>query len=410
VLTRSLKFGDHIRRAAGVAVLAGVGAIALGLDTGVLGRLSYGVSPRLENFLVEGSSKRPGSSTRESGAVPQIDRVMPAVYPEPPHFQKLPVEGTMPNFAGATEWINSPPLSPESLRGKVVLVDFWTYSCINCLRTLPYIREWADKYKAEGLVVVGVHSPEFAFEKSSSNIQRALQDLKITYPIAVDSDFSIWRAFKNHYWPALYFVDSQGRIRHHQFGEGGYAESEQVIQQLLAEAGRPVASTTLIAPQGEGTQAAPGAERAASDETYLGANHTSDFVSASGVSIDGSQGFEPAKSLRLNQWTLSGDWAVLGDRVSLRRGAGSIVYRFKARDLHLVLGPATDGKPVEFRILIDGEPPLEDHGFDVDAHGNGTIDTHRLYQLVRQAGGSRERTFEIEFKNPGADAFVFTFG
>ncbi len=409
-LTRSLNLGDHIRRVAGVAVLAGVAAIALGLDTGVFSRFSYGASSKLEDFLVEGSTKRASEPTSRVDESASPARAMPAVYRESSQSPKLPVEGTMPIFAGATEWINSPPLEVEDLRGKVVLVDFWTYSCINCLRTLPYIRGWADKYKDQGLVVIGVHSPEFSFEKSSSNVHRALQDLRISYPIAVDSDFSIWRSFNNHYWPALYFVDAQGRIRHHQFGENGYAESEEVIQQLLAEAGRPVASPSLVVPQGEGTQAAPGPDQSSSEEAYLGSDHKSDFVSPDRVLLNGSRTYQPATSLRLNQWTLSGDWTLWGDRISLRQGAGSIKYRFKARDLHLALGPTTDGRPVPFRVLLDGRPPLNDHGFDVDAQGRGTVDTHRLYQLVRQAGGNKERLFEIEFANPGAEAFVFTFG
>jgi thiol-disulfide isomerase/thioredoxin len=313
----------------------------------------------------------------------------------------------MPALNGATAWINSPPLAVGDLRGKVVLVDFWTYSCINCLRTLPYIRGWAQKYKDQGLVVIGVHSPEFAFEKNSVNVHRALQDLHITYPVVVDSDFAIWRSFDNHYWPALYFVDAQGRIRHHQFGENGYAESEEVIQQLLAEAGRPVSLPSLIVPRGEGTQAAPGADQPSSEETYLGSDHQEDALSG-GRFPDGPSA--PAAPLRLNRWALSSGWKVLDDRVSLRTGSGSIRYRFKARDLHLVLGPSGDGKPVAFHVLVDGRPPLNDHGSDVDAQGKGTVDTHRLYQLVRQAGGSRERLFEIVFDSPGVDAFVFTFG
>ncbi len=408
LLTRSLRLGDQVRRVAGIAVLAGVGAIALGVDTGVLGKFSYGISSGLENFLVEGpwkSAPVPKSQTEED---PSRARARPAFFRESLPSQALPVEGIMPTLDGAKEWINSPPIAANDLRGKVVLVDFWTYSCINCLRTLPYIRGWAQKYKDQGLVVIGVHSPEFAFEKSSSNVHRALQDLHITYPVAVDSDFAIWRSFDNHYWPALYFVDARGRIRHHQFGENGYAESEEVIQQLLAEAGRPVSLPSLIVPRGDGTQAAPGADPPSSEETYLGSDHPDDALAGSRLLIDGSPAQDSA--LRLNHWALSGEWKVLGDRVSLRTGAGSIRYRFKARDLHLVLGPSGDGKPVAFHVLVDGRPPLNDHGSDVDAQGKGVVDTHRLYQLVRQAGGSRERLFEIDFDSPGVDAFVFTFG
>jgi cytochrome c biogenesis protein CcdA/thiol-disulfide isomerase/thioredoxin len=410
LLTRSLDLGDHLRRIAGVAVLAGVVAIALGVDTGTLSRLSYGIASTLEGALVDGLQKRPGSPTSEVDEAELPARAMPAVFREATPPSALPVEGRMPTLGGATEWINSPPLTADGLRGKVVLVDFWTYSCINCLRTLPYVRAWAEKYKDQGLVVIGVHSPEFAFEKSSANVHRALQDLHITYPIAVDSDYSIWRSFGNRYWPALYFVDAQGRIRHHQFGENGYRASEEVLQSLLAESDRPVASASLVTPRGEGTQAAPGDDPPASGETYLGSEREGSFVAAGRTFIDGSRGYKPATSLELNQWTLSGDWKLEKDRVSLRSGVGAIRIRFKARDLHLVLGPGTEGKPVSFRVLVDGRPPLDDHGTDVDARGRGTIDTHRLYQLVRQVGGSRERLFEIEFANPGADAFVFTFG
>ena len=293
----------------------------------------------------------------------------------------------------------------------MVLVDFWTYSCINCLRTLPYLRAWAEKYKDAGLVVVGVHTPEFAFEKRPANVRRAVKDLEIGFPVAVDSDYAIWRAFGNQAWPAFYFVDAQGRIRHQLSGEGQYAKSEQVIQQLLAEAGQTrVAAAGLVAPRGLGTQAAPGAEPVRSGETYIGQERAEGFASPGGLVAGRTHAYQVPAALRLNQWALAGDWAVDAERAVLARPGGRIAYRFQARDLHLVLGPAADGKPVRFRVRIDGQPPLADHGFDTDAQGVGTVDAQRLYQLVRQQQGARERLFEIEFLDPGAQAYVFTFG
>jgi cytochrome c biogenesis protein CcdA/thiol-disulfide isomerase/thioredoxin len=384
VMKRSLHVGEWIRRAAGAAVLAGVGAIALGVDTGLLSRLSVATTSVLEQALIEKIK----------------------IQPSP-----LQAEGSFPALTGATEWINSAPLTSEGLRGKVVLIDFWTYSCINCLRTLPYVRAWAEKYKEAGLVVIGVHAPEFAFEKRSANVRRATQDLGIEFPVAVDSNFAIWRAFGNQYWPAFYFIDARGRIRHHQFGESQYQKSEQVIQQLLAEAGRADdVPAGLVAPKGEGAQAAPGPAPALSDETYLGHERTHDFVSPGGLVRDRAHAYQGASALRTNQWTLSGDWTVERERVVLNRANGRIAYRFQARDLHLVLGPSDDGKPVRFKVLVDGKPPLSDHGADVDAQGNGTIAAQRLYQLVRQAKDGPARLFEIEFADPGAQAHVFTFG
>lgn len=394
----SLRTGEWMRRVAGVAVLVGVGAIALGLDTGLLSRLSVGTTSALEKALVE-----------------KIDMPMPTPLPLQQSEPKKPAlaladEGSLPSLAGATEWINSAPLTPESLRGKVVLVDFWTYSCINCLRTLPYVRAWAEKYKDAGLVVVGVHAPEFAFEKLPANVRRATKDLGIGFPVAVDSNYAIWRAFGNQYWPAFYVVDAQGRIRHHQFGEGQYAKSEQVIQQLLAEAGRPVVPADTVSPEGQGTQAAPAESPALSGETYLGYERAQSFASPGGIAKDRARVYPAASSLRANQWALSGEWTVESERAVLARANGRVAYRFHARDLHLVLGPSADGKPVRFKVLIDGKPPLADHGTDTDAQGNGTIDGQRLYQLVRQTANEKDRLFEIEFLDAGAQAYVFTFG
>lgn len=411
VMKRSLHTGEWVRRAAGAAVLVGVGAIALGLDTGLLARLSVGTTSALEQALVDrikpGKPQAEPVALREDAGLLRVSDNRTA----PPPARELRVEGRFPSLAGATEWINSAPLAPEALRGKVVLVDFWTYSCINCLRTLPYLRAWAEKYKDAGLVVIGVHSPEFAFEKQPANVRKAVQDLGIGFPVALDNDFAIWRGFDNQAWPAFYFIDAEGRIRHHQFGENRYDKAEQVIQQLLAEASQTRIAAGLVAPLGQGTQAAPGAEPALSGETYLGHERAHGFASPGGIVRDHAKAYRPAASaLRTNQWSLAGDWTVEAERAVLNSANGRIAYRFQARDLHLVLGPAANGKPVRFRVLVDGKPPLAEHGSDTDAQGHGVIDAQKLYQLVRQAEGSRERLFEIEFLDAGAQAYAFTFG
>ncbi|RRH86561.1 cytochrome c biogenesis protein DipZ [Variovorax beijingensis] len=411
VMKRSLHTGEWVRRAAGTAVLVGVGAIALGLDTGLLARLSVGTTSALEQALVDrikpGKPQAEPAALREDAGLVRVSDNRTAPLPA----RELRVEGRFPSLAGATEWLNSAPLAPEALRGKVVLVDFWTYSCINCLRTLPYLRAWAEKYKDAGLVVIGVHSPEFAFEKKPANVRRAVKDLGIGFPVALDNDFAIWRGFDNQAWPAFYFIDAEGRIRHRQFGENRYDRAEQVIQQLLAEAGQTRIAAGLVAPLGQGTQAAPGAEPALSGETYLGHERAHGFASPGGIARDRAKAYQPAASaLRTNQWALAGDWTVEAERAVLNSANGRIAYRFQARDLHLVLGPAANGKPVRFRVLVDGKPPLADHGFDTDAQGHGVIDAQKLYQLVRQAAGGRERLFEIEFLDAGAQAYAFTFG
>ena len=411
-LKASLRTGEWIRRAAGAAVLVGVGAIALGLDTGVLSRLSSASTSELEKTLLE-KIGHPGPSSplsRADAAAEAPVMLSTAAGLEPVAARPLGTEGIFTSLGGATEWINSDPLTPESLRGKVVLVDFWTYSCINCLRTLPYLRAWEQKYKDAGLVVLGVHAPEFAFEKRSSNVRKATRDLGIGFPVAIDNDFAIWRAFRNQAWPAFYFIDAQGRIRHHQFGENQYEEAEQVIQQLLAEAGQRRIPSGLVAPQGEGVQAAAAPAGALSEETYLGYERTHNFASPGGMARDRANQYQSAASLRTNQWALAGDWTVERERAVLNRVGGRIAYRFHARDLHLVLGPSADGKPVRFKVRLDGQPPLADHGFDVDSEGNGTIDGQRLYQLVRQAAGGKDRLFEIEFMDPGVQVYAFTFG
>lgn len=323
---------------------------------------------------------------------------------------RLGVEGGFPSMSSGVEWINSPPLTPEALRGKVVLVNVWTYSCINSLRPMPFVRAWAEKYKDAGLVVIGVHSPEFTFESVSANVHKAVHDMHIEFPVVLDSNFGIWRAFDNEYWPAFYFIDAKGRIRHRRFGEEQYEHSERVIRQLLAEAGATRIPSGFVAPEGRGVEAPPGPTPPQSEETYMGYARAHTFVTRDGVIRDRTHTYRGTVPLRTDEWSLTGDWAIERERVVLARPAGRIAYRFHARDLHAVLGPADDARPVRFRVLVDGQPPLADHGADIDAQGYGTIDTHRLFQLVRQAENRKDRLFEIEFLDPGAQAYVFTFG
>jgi thiol-disulfide isomerase/thioredoxin len=322
----------------------------------------------------------------------------------------LPVEGEFPSLASATEWLNSAPLTPAGLRGKVVLIDFWTYTCINWIRTLPYVRAWADKYREQGLVVIGVHSPEFPFEKDGDNVRRAVKAMDVGYPVAIDSDHAIWRAFNNQYWPALYFVDAKGHIRHHVFGEGEYAQSERVIQQLLAEAGQPSGGHDLVAVNAAGVEAGADWESLGSPENYLGYERTERFASPGGAQPEQRRVYAIPTRFKLNQWALSGEWTVQKGAIVLHTAGGRIVYRFHARDVHMVMGPATRGTPVRFRVLIDGQPPGAAHGIDVDDQGNGTATEQRLYQLIRQTGPITDRQFEIEFLDPGVAAFAFTFG
>lgn len=323
---------------------------------------------------------------------------------------RLPIESELPSLGGATGWLNSQPLTAAGVRGKVVLVEFWTYSCINWLRTLPYVRAWAEKYKDQGLVVIGVHSPEFEFEKSVDNVRRAAKDMRIDYPIAIDSDHAIWNAFDNQYWPALYFVDAKGRIRHHQFGEGEYEQSEMIIQQLLAEAGISGITHELVSVDARGPEAAADWGNLKSPENYVGYRRTENFASPSGAVLDKSHVYALPAGLRLNHWALSGDWTMGKQAAALNQANGRIVYRFHARDLHLVMGPGARGTSVRFRVLIDGDPPGAAHGSDVDDQGNGTVAEQRLYQLIRQPKPIADRQFEIEFLDSGVEAFVFTFG
>ena len=332
------------------------------------------------------------------------------VQQKAPARLQLPIEGELPSLGGATGWLNSPPLTPDGLRGKVVLVDVWTYTCINWLRTLPYVRAWAEKYKNQGLVVIGVHSPEFAFEKNVDNVRRAARDMRVDYPIAFDSDFAIWRALKNEYWPALYIVDAQGRVRHHQFGEGGYDRSERVIQQLLAEAGQSDVSRDLVSVDARGAEAAADWDNLKSPETYVGYGRAENFASPGAAVLDKPRVYAAPAQLKFNSWALVGDWTIRKPSAELNKRNGRIAYRFHARDLHLIMGPAAPGTPVRFRVLIDGKPPDAAHGVDVDALGNGTVTEQRMYQLIRQPKPIADRQFEIEFLDSGVEAFAFTFG
>ncbi len=312
-------------------------------------------------------------------------------------------------LARATAWLNSPPLTAADLRGKVVLIDFWTYTCINWRRSLPYVRAWAKKYKDQGLVVIGVHAPEFSFEKETENVRWAVKDMRIAYPVAIDNDHAVWHGFNNQYWPALYFADAQGKIRHHVFGEGQYEESEIVIQRLLAEAGVSGIPNELVSVDARGAEAAADWSELKSGETYVGYERTESFASAGGATPDKRRVYIAPARLRHNHWALSGDWTMGREALALNQANGRILYRFHARDLHLVMGPA--GKtPIRFRVLIDGQPPGAAHGVDVDDQGNGTVTEPRMYQLIRQPKPIVDRQFEIEFLDSGVEAFSFTFG
>jgi cytochrome c biogenesis protein CcdA/thiol-disulfide isomerase/thioredoxin len=395
VMKRSLAFDIWTRRVLGVAVIAGVVAIALGWDTNLLTRFSFVSTAKAEEHLISTLGARKPAALPASAADTSVD---------------LSDEGPMPDLGGAVSWINSPPLNRKSLHGKVVLIDFWTYSCINCLRALPYVEAWYAKYKDAGLVVIGVHTPEFAFEKERSNVEEAVRNLKIVYPVAIDSNYQIWQAFKNEYWPAHYFIDGKGRIRHHHFGEGGYDESERVIQALLKENGATSIPGEALNVTATGAEAAPDSKDTASPETYLGYHRAKNFASAESIVEDSRKNYTPRPRLTLNQWALGGAWNVGPESAALQAAPGKIVFRFHARDLHLVLGPTKNGRPIRFVMKIDGTAPGEDHGGDTDANGAGTVQGHRLYQLIRQKGAVEDRTFEIEFLDPGVQAFAFTFG
>jgi len=323
---------------------------------------------------------------------------------------KLPVEGDLPSLGGATSWLNSQALSAASLRGKVVLVEFWTYTCINWRRQLPYVRAWGEKYKNSGLVVIGVHTPEFAFEKDVENVRRALKDLDVGFPVAIDSDANVWRAFDNEYWPALYFVDAQGHVRHHQFGEGEYERSERILQQLLTEAGSAGVGQDLVEVHPHGAEAPADWESLDSPETYVRHRGIERFASSGGEVPNKRHTYAAPARLARNAWALTGVWTLGNDAAQVNEVGGRIVYRFHARDLHLVMGPPTRGSSGRFRVLIDGLPPGAAHGADVDDQGLGTVTAPRMYQLIRQSAPIGDRRFEIEFLDPGVAVYSFTFG
>jgi thiol-disulfide isomerase/thioredoxin len=322
----------------------------------------------------------------------------------------LPVESGLPSFDGAGTWLNSGPLTPATLHGKVVVVQFWTYTCINWLRTLAYVRAWSQKYRDHGLVVIGVHTPEFEFEKDLENVKRAVKAMHIDWPIATDNDYAVWQAFANHYWPALYFADAQGRIRHHRFGEGDFERSEMVIRQLLAGAGFSGIPGGLAKVEGSGPEAAADWSELYSQENYLGYERNEGFEASGGIAANKRHVYKAPSSLRLNHWGLEGDWTVTEGSVRLNQPNGRIAYQFHARDVHLVMGPAARGTAPRFRVFLDGEPARAAHGSDVDGAGAGTAGEQRMYQLIRQPTPIRDRRFEIEFLDPGAEAFCFTFG
>jgi cytochrome c biogenesis protein CcdA/thiol-disulfide isomerase/thioredoxin len=385
---------EWIKRGLGATVLLSVLAIALGLDTRVLAKLSFLSTNSLEQGLVDSVSKNK-SLTSETTL--------------------LPNEGTFPTLEGAESWINSTALSPDSLRGKVVLIDFWTYSCINCLRTLPYLKAWAEKYRDQGLVVIGVHTPEFAFERDLTNIKKAVRDLGINYSVAVDNDHLVWSAFKNQYWPAHYFIDRKGRIRYHHFGEGNYDESVKVIEALLQEPGSGNQSNHKSAMEkiklqisATGVEAPPSGGET-SPETYLGYGRQEGFVSSRQIVKDKSEVYNEPPKLDLNQWSLRGQWKISEEMASLFSKTGSVSFRFEARDVHLVIG-SNDGKPIRYRVTIDDRAPNEDHGVDSTPAGDGIVDSHRLYQLIRQKKNVGVHTLRIEFLDPGVRVFAFTFG
>lgn len=415
-LKRSLGAEVWVRSVLGVAVLAGVAAIGLGLDRGVLTRVSLASTSGLEQSLIDRFHANPpqpitaqqntgqqntgqqNNGQKDSGAMMMSSTAGgAAVGPQ-----------TLPDLSGAVAWLNSPPLNHDQLNGHVVLVDFWTYSCINCLRSTPYVRAWAEKYKDSGLIVIGVHTPEFAFEKDLDNVRRAVSDLKITYPVALDNDYKIWKAFSNSYWPADYLVDATGRVRHHHFGEGKYGETEQEIQDLLKERDGQLKVTGLVNANGAGAEAPPDSD-VESPETYAGYDRADSFLSPGGLKPDLAHVYSIPKHLELNQWGLGGTWTDHAQVADLDSARGKIVYRFHARDVHLVLG-SPSGKEVHFRVKIDGQAPGARHGVDTNADGKGKISDHRLYQLIRQKDPIEDHTFEIEFLDAGAEVYSFTFG
>ncbi len=411
-MKKSLGAGEWIRRALGVAVLVGVATIVLGWDSSVLTRLSLGGTNRLEQSLISRFQPQTATTGRNATMVisastaSAIEALMAGSSP-----QELPVEGELPSLAGATSWLNSPALTPAMLRGKVVLVDFWTYSCINCLRSLPYVKAWYEKYRNHGLVIIGVHAPEFAFEKDLGNVRRAVAELGVSYPVALDNNYAIWQGFNNQYWPAHYFIDATGHIRAHHFGEGEYAQSEQTIRKLLTDAGyKDLPPAGAMAAPTVGVQAAGDEQHVRSPETYIGYERAAQFASPGGALRERARNYQAPATLALNQWALAGEWTVGPEKAELVKAPGKIEYRFYARDLHLVLGAGPTGKPVRFRVQLDGADPGANHGADTDARGQGVVKAQRLYQLIRQSSEVGEHVFSIEFLDPEVQAYSFTFG
>jgi cytochrome c biogenesis protein CcdA/thiol-disulfide isomerase/thioredoxin len=416
----SLGAGEWVRRGLGVLVLAAVVAIGLGWDTGILTQLSLNGTNSLEQTLLQrihpATVMSPQSAAGGAmmmaahGSAPDAGAGAAMMMMAPKGAGAgLPAEGPMPSLDGAIAWLNSPPLSAQSLRGKVVLVDFWTYSCINCLRELPYVKAWAQKYGPAGLVIIGVHTPEFAFERVVGNVQKAIKDLGVTYPVAVDSDYKIWSAFNNQYWPALYFIDGTGTIRHHHFGEGEYDESERIIKQLLKENGATVAAG-LAEVSAQGVQAPASNMYQISPETYVGYARAEHFSSPQSLAKDQPARYSVPAMLSADQWALAGTWTVSSEGAVLQHPGGKIVYRFNGRDLHLVLGPAKDGQAIHFKVRLDGADPGPDKGADIGTDGSGVVTEQRLYQLIRLAHPGAEHTVEIDFLDSGVEAFAFTFG
>ena len=387
----SMHATEWLRRVLGVLVITGVVAIALGLDTRVLAKLSSTQTASLETSL----AKKLGLGGSEATEAKVVGGRL-----------ELPVEGELPSLDALEPWINSAGLTRKQLKGNVVLIDFWTYSCINCIRSIPYVRAWHNAYADDGLVVIGIHAPEFAFERNPDNVRQAVQDLGIRYPVALDNKLAVWTALKNNYWPAHYFFDAKGRQRYHHFGEGRYKQSEMVIRQLLAEAGRAPRTAQFAQGTTTGAEKAAAIETIRSPETYVGYWRSDRFVSPGGQLHDAAKTYVPAP-LKLNDWALEGNWTVGRQSAVSHSKGGAISYRFHSRDLHLVLAAP---KPVRFRITIDGKAPGADAGVDIKPDGTGVVTDERLYQLVRQKGEVRDRTFRIEFLDPGAEAFAFTFG
>jgi thiol-disulfide isomerase/thioredoxin len=384
---RSSVLAKWICRALGAALFIGVFAVVPNWHANSFANFSFAGTARIKDDLI-------GLFRSASAAESQ-----PA----------LSDEGPMPDLNGAIDWLNSAPLSNKSLRGKVVLVDFWTYTCINSLRPLPYVKAWAAKYKDAGLVVIGVHTPEFSFEKEPENVQDALRDLNVVYPVAIDSNYKIWNAFNNEYWPAQYVIDGKGQIRFHHFGEDDYGALERVMQQLLKENGATGLEGSTVSVSADGVEAAPGSD-VESPETYVGYRQTERFASPERLAHNSQKTYSPPVRPRLNQWGLSGSWNDGAESAVLQAAPGKIVFRFHSRDLHFVLAPTKDGKPVRFKVTLDGVAPSDNHGSDAAPDGTGEVREPRLYQLIRQQGRIEDRTFEIEFLDPGVHALDFTFG